>query len=152
MPVNQLPNLLPPHLAALAVLAMIALHAFFPIAAVVTTPFSLVGLVPLAAGCAVVVWTRGAFKTARTPIRPLTTSTELVTYGLYRYSRNPMYVGAVLILSGVATLLGTVGSMLVVPAFALVLQFKFIRREERLLITTFGEPYRAYRASVRRWV
>ena len=149
---NQLPNLLPPHLAALAVLAMIALHALLPIAAVVTIPFSLVGLVPLAAGGAVVVWTRGAFKRARTPIRPLTMSTALVTYGLYRYSRNPMYVGAVLILPGVAILLGTVTHMLVVPAFAFVLQSNFIRPEERLLITTFGERYRAYRANVRRWV
>lgn len=149
---NQPPKLLPPQLAALAVLAMVALHVLFPVSTVVTTPLSLVGLVPLAVGGAVVVWARGAFTEARTPIRPLTESTALLTHGLYRYSRNPMYVGAVLILSGVAILLGTVGPMFVVPFFVLMLQLRFIRPEEKLLETTFGERYRAYRASVRRWV
>jgi protein-S-isoprenylcysteine O-methyltransferase Ste14 len=131
---------------------MVVLHVLFPISTVVTPPLSLVGLVPLAAGGVVVVWTRGAFTEARTPIRPLTESTTLLTHGLYRYSRNPMYAGAVLILSGVAILLGTVGPMLVVGLFVLTLRLRFIRLEEQLLETTFGERYRVYRASVRRWV
>ncbi|MBI3767911.1 MAG: isoprenylcysteine carboxylmethyltransferase family protein [Deltaproteobacteria bacterium] len=123
------PKLLPPQLAALALLAMVALHVLLPLSTVVATPLSLVGLVPLAGGGAGVVWARGAFKEASTPLRPLTESTALVTHGLYRYSRNPMYVGAVL-----------------------VLQHRFIRPEERLIETTFGEQYRAYRARVRRWM
>ena len=149
---KQAPKLLPPQLAALAALAMVAVHVLFPVSTVVTPPLSLIGFVPLAAGGAVVVWARGAFTEAGTPIRPFTESTALLTHGLYRYSRNPMYVGALLVLSGVAILLGTVGPMLVVPPFVVVLQLRFIRLEEKLLETTFGERYRAYRASVRRWV
>lgn len=133
-------------------LALVALHVLFPVSTVLTPPLPPVGFVPLAAGGVVVVWAHGAFTEARTPIRPLTESTALLTHGLYRYSRNPMYAGAVLMLSGVAMLLGTVGPMFVVPLFVLMLQLRFIRLEEKLLETTFGERYRAYRASVRRWV
>jgi protein-S-isoprenylcysteine O-methyltransferase Ste14 len=79
-------------------------------------------------------------------------STALVQHGLYRWSRNPMYLGAVLLVAGVAVLLGSLSPLVVVIAFFVVLQEVFIRREERLLEQTFGERYRIYRTSVRRWL
>jgi protein-S-isoprenylcysteine O-methyltransferase Ste14 len=63
-----------------------------------------------------------------------------------------MYVGAVLLLTGVAILLGSLAPLLVVLAFFTLLQVGFVRREERLLEETFGDAYRAYRRSVRRWL
>src|SRR5262249_19094110 len=104
------------------------------------------------AGIAMIVWSRRAFQAATTPITPFTESTALIRHGLYRWTRNPMYVGAVLLVSGVAILLGSLTPLLVAVLFALILQEGFIRHEERLLEQRFGEEYRAYRRSVRRWL
>ena len=110
------------------------------------------GLAFLATGTAMIIWSRRAFQAAGTPIRPFTESTVLIRHGLYRWSRNPMYLGAVFLVAGVAILLGTLAPLLVVIAVFAILQEGFIRREERLLDDTFGDRYRAYRRSVRRWL
>ncbi len=63
-----------------------------------------------------------------------------------------MYLGAVLLVSGVAILLGSLSALLVVVGFFALLQEGFIRHEESLLERTFGERYREYKRSVRRWL
>jgi protein-S-isoprenylcysteine O-methyltransferase Ste14 len=131
---------------------MILLHVFMPIAVVVRAPGSYAGSLLFATGVAMIVWSRRAFKAAGTPIRPLAESTALIRHGLYRWSRNPMYLGAVLLVAGVAIVLGSLAPMVIVIAFFAILQEGFIRREERLLDDTFGEQYRTYRRSVRRWL
>ena len=87
----------------------------------------------IAAGVAMIVWSRRAFEAAATPIRPFTESTALIRHGLYRWSRNPMYVGAVLLVSGFAFLLGSVTPLLVAVGLFVILQEGFVRHEERLL-------------------
>jgi len=150
--VNPSRWLLPPTIALVAIVTMIVLHVFLPLAIVVQAPGSYAGSLLLATGVAMIVWSRRVFQAAGTPIRPFTGSTVLIRHGLYRWSRNPMYLGAVLLVAGVAILLGSLVSLVVVIAFFLVLQEGFIRREERLLDETFGERYRDYRRSVRRWL
>ena len=149
---NRLPRVLPPMIAVVSIIAMIVLHVVVPIATVVPAPFSYGGAFLLATGATMIAWSRRAFQAAGTPIKPFSESTALIRHGLYRCSRNPMYVGAVLLLTGVAILLGSVAPLLVVIAFFALLQEGFVRPEERLLEETFGEPYRAYRRSVRRWL
>ena len=143
---------LPPKIVFFAVFTMIVLHAVVPLAIVVRAPFSYAGWLCLATGTAMIVWSRRTFQAAGTPIRPLTESTVLIRHGLYRWSRNPMYLGALLLVAGVAILLGTLAPLLVVIAVFAILQEGFIRREERLLDETFGDGYRTYRRSVRRWL
>ena len=99
-----------------------------------------------------IVWSRRAFQSGCTPITPFTESTALIRHGLYRWTRNPMYLGAVLLVSGVAILLGSVTPLLVAVVFFVILQEGFIRHEERLLERRFGEEYRNYRHSARRWL
>lgn len=113
---------------------------------------SYAGSLSLATGTAMIIWLRRAFQAAGTPIRPFTESTVLICHGLYRWSRNPVYLGTVLLAAGVAILLGTLAPLLVVIVVFAILQEGFIRREERLLEDTFGDRYRAYRRSVRRWL
>jgi protein-S-isoprenylcysteine O-methyltransferase Ste14 len=145
-------RLLPPTIAVLSLFTMMALHVVLPIATVVQAPFSYGGALLVAAGAAMIVWSRRAFQTAGTPIKPFSESAALIRHGFYRWTRNPMYVGAVLLLTGVAILLGSLAPLLVVIAFFTLLQVGFVRREERLLEETFGDAYRAYRRSVRRWL
>lgn len=113
---------------------------------------SYAGSLSLATGTAMIIWLRRAFQAAGTPIRPFTESTVLICHGLYRWSRNPVYLGTVLLAAGVAILLGTLAPLLVVIVVFAILQDGFIRREERLLEDTFGDRYRAYLRSVRRWL
>jgi protein-S-isoprenylcysteine O-methyltransferase Ste14 len=133
-------------------IAMVVLHITVPAAMIVPAPLSYTGAAVIAAGIAMIVWSRRAFQAAATPITPFTESTALIRHGLYRWTRNPMYLGAVLLVSGVAILLGSLTPLLVAVAFAVVLQEGFIQHEEQLLEHRFGEEYRTYRRSVRRWL
>lgn len=94
-----------------------------------------------------------AFRRARTTVNPLRPSatTHLVTSGIYRYTRNPMYLGHALILLGWVLYLGNAMAYAVVPVFiALVSHFQ-IAPEERALGVLFPE-YADYRRRVRRWL
>lgn len=136
----------------LALLAMMALHRLVPLARIVPAPWSYLGLVPLLAGMVIAASAARAFGRAGTPIRPFERSTTLVTNGLYRYTRNPMYLGLALILIGVWLLLGTLSAALPILVFIWVIQAGFIRGEERFLEEIFGEQYRSYKSRVRRWL
>ena len=93
-----------------------------------------------------------AFRRAGTAVVPFERSTVLVTNGLYRFTRNPMYLGLVLSLVGVAILLGSFGAWLPLPIFIWILQTQFINGEERFLEEIFGAPYLDYKKRVRRWL
>lgn len=93
-----------------------------------------------------------AFNKAGTPVVPFERSTALVVTGFYRWTRNPMYLGLVLILLGAAMLLGTLSAFLPIPVFVWIIQTRFIRGEERFLEDIFGNEYLAYKSKVRRWL
>jgi protein-S-isoprenylcysteine O-methyltransferase Ste14 len=92
------------------------------------------------------------FDRSGTPIRPGTQPVRLVTRGVFRLSRNPMYLGMVLALGGVALILGRPSSLVVAPLFGAFLTRRFIRQEEDLLARRFGRRWAEYRRRVRRWL
>ncbi|HEV8334298.1 MAG TPA: isoprenylcysteine carboxylmethyltransferase family protein [Steroidobacteraceae bacterium] len=149
---NYQRKLVPPVYMLLALLAMFGLHYELPLARLVTPPLSWLGLAPLLAGLGITAAAARAFSRAGTPIRPFERSTRLVTGGLYRYTRNPMYVGLTLILIGTWLLLGTASALLPIAVFIWIIQAGFIRGEERFLDEIFGEEYRGYKSRVRRWI
>jgi protein-S-isoprenylcysteine O-methyltransferase Ste14 len=77
---------------------------------------------------------------------------SLVTGGIYRYTRNPMYVGLVFVLVGWAAFLASLWTLVGPLACALYLQRFQIEPEERVLGERFGAAYADYAASVRRWL
>ena len=95
-----------------------------------------------------------AFRRAKTTVNPLKpeTSTSLVTSGIYRFTRNPMYVGLTLVLLGWAVYLASVWTLLGPLVFALYMTRFQILPEERVLIGLFGATYSEYQAKVRRWI
>ena len=97
------------------------------------------------------VW---AFAQARTTVNPLAPrrARELVMHGVYRHTRNPMYLGMLLALAGWAVWLGNAAALPVLPAFVLVLNALQIRPEEAALRERFGEAYARYACRVRRWL
>jgi protein-S-isoprenylcysteine O-methyltransferase Ste14 len=94
----------------------------------------------------------GMFRRLGTGVRPFTPATVLVARGPFRVSRNPMYLGMVLMLVGLGMALGTTVPLLVPPLFAVVIDRRFICREEEFLADRFGAPYREFCRRVRRWL
>ncbi len=94
------------------------------------------------------------FRRARTTVSPLSpeSASTLVRSGVYRWSRNPMYVGLTLLLGAWSLWLGSVWALLGPVALVLYLSRFQIAPEERVLSAKFGADYEAYRAAVRRWL
>lgn len=144
--------LLPPQGLLIALALMAALHFLLPAATLVGSPWRWAGLLPAAIGLTLVLHSAQLFDRARTTIVPFHASSALVTTGFFRITRNPMYLGMVLLLGGVAMLFGTLTPWCMPPLFALWIDRRFIAAEERMLAERFGTAYDAYRAQVRRWL
>lgn len=108
-------------------------------------------------GCAGVVTSAlgvVAFKRARTTLNPMKpeSSSSLVVSGIYARTRNPMYLGLLLVLTGWAIFLSNVLTFLLLPAFVLYVNRFQIEPEERALTELFGSSFAAYKARSRRWL
>ena len=145
-------RMLPPVYLLLAMVMMALLHLVLPLRQVVTLPWRLVGVLPLVLGLALNVMADTQLKQYRTTVKPFERPATFVTTSVYRMTRNPMYLGFVLILLGVALLLGSLSAFFIILPFAVVMEVVFIRREEHMMDATFGREWLAYRARVRRWI
>jgi len=95
-----------------------------------------------------------AFRRNRTTVNPFTpeASSSLVATGIYRFSRNPMYLGFLLALLGWGAFLANWAAALLLPAFVVYMNRFQIGPEERALARRFGRHFTDYSAAVRRWV
>ena len=91
------------------------------------------------------------FKTTITPLKP-SNSTALVTEGMYRYSRNPMYLGLLLITIASTIWFGTWLGIIINIVFIFLINFLQIIPEEEALLVIFGEEFEEYKTNVRRWI
>jgi protein-S-isoprenylcysteine O-methyltransferase Ste14 len=148
---NDMP-MLPPAYLFIALSSMMLLHLFFPALVLIPGPWNAAGLLPLALGVALNLVAGKTFIRSGNRVRALEAPQKLVTSGVYRFSRNPMYLGMVLILAGIAFLLATLTPFIIVPVFAVVMDRVFIDAEETVLEERFGDRYRQYRQEVRRWL
>jgi len=111
------------------------------------------GLVPLVLGVVVLALTVREFYVAgRGTLAPWSPPRTLVTSGLYRYSRNPMYVGVLLILCGWAIGLWSWVLAIYAAGIAIAVHVRVLVNEEPFLSRTHGEAWTAYRARVGRWL
>jgi protein-S-isoprenylcysteine O-methyltransferase Ste14 len=106
----------------------------------------------IAAGLALMGWTFLEFLRHRTTVNPYAAATRLCISGPFRYSRNPIYLGDWLILAGFSLWFATLWPILLSPVVWLMLRHWVIRHEEEHLEARFGQQYRNYKASVRRWI
>jgi len=146
----------PPPLIALATLVIgVAGDWLLPLnvlASVLNWPARIgIGAVLFLAGGLVVVIAERAFHRVGTNVPPWRPALALATTGIYARVRNPMYVGAMLILAGIAAMLASDWMVILLLPTALLLHFGVVRREERYLEAKFGEDYRRYKASVPRY-
>jgi len=143
---------IPPVYFFLSLLLMIMLSYFMPLSHLIYIPLRIFGGMLVLLGLAITAYGAYCFKQADTPVKIFDKTTTLVMVGPYRYSRNPMYLGMVIILTGAWIALGTLSPLFVIPAFFYIIQECFIKYEEKILEESFADEYLAYRKKVRRWL
>lgn len=148
------PRIPPPVLMLAAAVLMWILNRWLPLVRWIAPPWnqfgSAVAAIGLLIGVAAVVRMHQAHTTT-SPMDPGKAS-RLVTDGVFRISRNPIYLGMELLLIGWAIWLGGASPWIIPPLFAVVITAVQIIPEEQALGHRFGEAYRAYRKSVARWI
>ena len=144
----------PPILMLIAAFAMWVLNHGLPLAVWLTRPWNRMGALPVSLGIAFIVAALLRFRQAETTTNPMDPgkATHLVTEGVFRFSRNPMYLGLLLILIGWALWLGSASPWIIPPLFVLAINSLQIIPEERILGRLFGSEYQAYRQRVARWM
>ena len=145
-------RMLPPTYLVAALAGIVALAAWAPGVVWLPWPASLVGVPLIAAGLGLILWAAALFDRARTSIKPFEESAALVVGGPYRLSRNPMYLGMVLLLFGAAAASGAATSAAIPILFAAIVHRRFIDPEEVALEERFGAIYLEYCGNVRRWL
>jgi protein-S-isoprenylcysteine O-methyltransferase Ste14 len=145
----------PPLIAVLTIVLGLLLDWLFP-AYVLDTVMNwrerlVTGGLLASAGAALALWAERQFQRAGTNASPMKPSLHLVTGGPYQYLRNPMYVGLMLAAGGIAVVLASDWTLVLLVAMAFLLHFGVVRREERYLERRFGEDYRQYKARAPRW-
>jgi len=142
----------PPFFLLLSLLLILILKWIIPAASLVFPPWNLLGLLPLGLGVAFNLLADRKFHARHTTVKPEELSSCLITDGVFRYSRNPMYLGMVIVLLGFAILLNSWISLLVLPGFSAFIHYRFICHEEENLKEQFGEDWLVYQHKVPRWL
>lgn len=110
-----------------------------------------VGLLLFLFGASFPIRVRRAFEAAGTNIRPDQPTNAIVTTGLFAHARNPVYLGGLIAILGLALMLGSDWMVILTVPAVLVLHYGVVLREERYLEAKFGAPYLAYKQSVPRY-
>jgi protein-S-isoprenylcysteine O-methyltransferase Ste14 len=145
-----------PAVALLEILILIGApilgHFLIPLMKVIPGFWRSLGIIPMILGLALANSGAGEFRKAKTGFQLQTGGSALITSGVFRFSRNPMYLGMMIWLAGLAVLLGSLIAFLFPLLLFVVANFLLIPPEEKKLQQTFGEQYTNYRQRVRRWL
>jgi protein-S-isoprenylcysteine O-methyltransferase Ste14 len=142
----------PPFVYGGAVLAGLGLEQLWPLHLLPEGDLAhYAGWFVLAPALLLVMWAMRSFARAKTAIIPYNTTTTIVAYGPYRFTRNPMYVAMALAQVGFALMFASAWILVLLLPVLVVIRHGVIAREERYLERKFGDSYLKYKNSVRRW-
>ena len=141
----------PPTLFWILIAAIVAVDRFFPLMAFAEPRLPWFGAVFVVLGVGISVAAKSQFQRAGTNVYTFEEPGELVAAGLFRISRNPMYLGLILAGIGAALISATLAALILGAVFALVVRYWYIAYEERAMHRKFGDSYLAYCRSVQRW-
>ena len=137
-------------LASLILMALLQL--FLPLYQFIQPPLAYAGIIIVFLGIALSAISAGMFVKADTGLLPFEEATVLVTGGIFRFTRNPMYLGMFLMMFGAAFLMGSIGALIPLLIFVLIIRYNFVAGEERFMEAAFGQQYLDYKSKVRRWI
>jgi protein-S-isoprenylcysteine O-methyltransferase Ste14 len=142
----------PPLLLVGAAISRIGLQLIWPVHLITGLSFRVLGAIMILAGAMSIVSAKWAMKRAGTNVHPSRPTTNVVTEGPYRFTRNPIYLGGMSVFLGFTLGFNALWPMITLIPFLALMHFGVVRREERYLDAKFGDTYRNYRAQVRRWL
>jgi len=144
----------PPLYGAVTLFAMWLLYKNYPIHSTEATWPLTAGIVIVLAGLLIEILAVLSFRRAQTTINPLRpdNTTSLVTEGIYSFSRNPMYLGMAIMLTGAAIMMRSLSPVVMPLVFCAVVTVMQIIPEERTLQQKFGADFENYRRAVGRWL
>jgi protein-S-isoprenylcysteine O-methyltransferase Ste14 len=142
----------PPRIAMVLLGISIGLWFFSPTETLLYIPYKFIATVSIISGFTVMTWAWLQFRKSDTAVCPTSKSSLIVTNGVYKYSRNPMYLGMLLMLTGASFFMGTMPSMFAPIGFFIIIDKVFIPFEEEKLQNFFGDVYSTYLTQTRRWV
>jgi protein-S-isoprenylcysteine O-methyltransferase Ste14 len=149
---SRLISFRPPRIAIALMAISIGLWYFSPPQTLLYIPYRLMAGASIIFGFAVMMWSWLQFRKSDTAVCPTAKSSLIVTHGVYKYSRNPMYLGMLIILTGASLLMGTIPSMFAPVGFFIIIDKVFIPYEEEKLLSDFGDVYSNYQRVTRRWL
>jgi protein-S-isoprenylcysteine O-methyltransferase Ste14 len=144
--------ILPPTYLAIFLLTAVGLHFIQPVYQLISYPFTNIGVILVIVGLGLNYWADALFRKSNTTVKPQEKPTTLVTSGFFRFTRNPMYLGMVLMLLGEAVFLGSLITFIFPILFFVIIEWVFLPEEERNLEKAFGKSYISYKKKVRRWI
>jgi protein-S-isoprenylcysteine O-methyltransferase Ste14 len=144
----------PPIQALLSAIMMWLISRYFMHANFSLNGINIFALIFLIIAAIIIILSMYKFKKIKTTISPLkpNKTSSLVNSGIYAYTRNPMYLGLLLMLFSTALFLKNLISFLIIPLFILFITKNQILPEEEALENIFGEEYKNYKKKVRRWI
>jgi len=142
----------PPTIFGVALIIGVAFDLFDPRPQLDLWIQLLAGIVTIAAGVLIIRSSMKSIDRAGTTYDPFAPSTELVTSGIYRYTRNPGYLGLAIIQLGIAFVMDSLWVAVATFGAVTVTTVFVIKLEEDKLTRTFGQDYRDYLSRVRRWI
>lgn len=136
--------------------AQIIIDIFTFPADIIPQPYNLVGILALPVGMILVAWANYALlHVGRIGLRarePMQTPSTLVVTGPYQYSRNPIYLGVLIMAMGLTVVWSSLIMVFATIAIYAILRYVFIKSEEIILEEKFGNEYRDFKKRVRRWL
>ena len=152
-PIRLLLHVPVPWVFVLVYLVGFALEREWPLHVVERVPYlDFAGGFVLGVGAAIAGWGLVTFWKAKTTTVPGKTSSQMVTWGPYRFTRNPMYVGLTIAYLGEALLLRQLWPVVLLPLVIAYVHWIVIPLEESKIQEAFGDQYEQYRARVGRWI
>jgi protein-S-isoprenylcysteine O-methyltransferase Ste14 len=145
-------RLMPPTYFLVALLLVVASRLVLGVLAYSNWLTLAAGVALMAAGVALNLLTDSAFKKRATPVSPDAVPSAFVDSGVFRLTRNPMYLGMAMIVAAAALLVGAPVGLVAACAFVWIMDRSFVPGEERNLELAFGSAYTYYRTRVRRWI
>ncbi len=145
-------NVHPPMVALLFIVIAYFLGRFVPTPFVVPSILRTIGFTLTFIGFLLGIGAFIEFRKAHTTLDPHGSVKQIVTSGVYRFTRNPIYLGFMLMVIGLPLNSGLYWGLVVSPLFAMTMSRLVIEREEAYLEKKFKEQYAAYRSRVRRWL
>jgi protein-S-isoprenylcysteine O-methyltransferase Ste14 len=142
----------PPILLLLHLFAAYLLNKFLPLPFAFPKVLAWIGYALAVIGLGLAFSAAIRFMQARTTLDPHGSVSTIVTHGIYRFTRNPIYLGFVCFLTGFPFIFKSYWGLILSPLFIMLMNALVIQHEEAYLEKKFGEAYTSYRSRVRRWL